>query len=128
MMTPQQKIKWLVIETCRQWNDTGVDDSEPVTEDNVDELYDELDDSYEALMEVREGQVETDIPSEYSRHLESKSVAAMVPDHTWVGWTYWYGGGKHAEPEAIDWVSDAYNLNVVEEEKLVIIQTFTKVE
>jgi len=46
----------------------------------------------------------------------------------WVGWTYWYGGGKHGEPDAIDWLSDAYNLIVTEEEKLVVVRTYTKEE
>lgn len=27
----------------------------------------------------------------------------QAPDGTWVGWTYWYGGGKYAEPSAIPW-------------------------
>jgi hypothetical protein len=133
-MTPEQKIKWLVIEKCREWLDD--DELGPefdcITEDNVDELYDQLEDAYsttyDAMYEIREGEVETDIPSPYSRHLESKSVAAQAPDGTWVGWTYWYGGGKHAEPEAIDWISEAYTLDVVEEEKLVVVRTFTKVE
>ncbi len=125
-MTPEQKIRWMAIELHRTWGDDQV--IEEVTADNVDEVFDELEDClYDAMYEIREGQVETDIPSPYSRHLESKSVAAQAPDGTWVGWTYWYGGGKHAEPEAVEWISEAYDLDVVEEEKLVIVRTFTKV-
>lgn len=125
-MTPEQKIRWMAIELYRTWADDQV--IEEVTADNVDEVFDELEDClYDAMYEIREGEVETDIPSPYSRHLESKSVAAQAPDGTWVGWTYWYGGGKHAEPEAVEWISEAYDLDVVEEEKLVIVRTFTKV-
>jgi len=125
-MTPEQKIRWMAIELYRTWGDDQV--IEEVTADNVDEVFDELEDClYDAMYEIREGEVETDIPSPYSRHLESKSVAAQAPDGTWVGWTYWYGGGKHAEPEAVEWISEAYDLDVVEEEKLVIVRTFTKV-
>ena len=73
-----------------------------------------------------EGEVETDISTEWSRHYESNGVASRMPDGSWVGWTYWYGGGKHGEPGAIDWMSEAYDLDVVEEEKIVIVRTFTK--
>lgn len=88
-----------------------------------DENYDEVQD---CKYEFREGEVETNIPCESSRHYESNSVAAQCPDGTWVGWTYWYGGGKHGEPEAIDWIEHAYNLECVEEEKLVVARTFRK--
>ena len=49
-----------------------------------------------------------------------------MPDGSWVGWTYWYGGGKHAEPEVMDWMGEAYPLDCVEEEKMVTVRTFTK--
>ena len=83
------------------------------------------DDDY--VYEFREGQVETDVTCEWCRHYESKSVAANI-DGTWIGWTYWYGGGKHGEPEAVAWMEDAYFLDVTEEEKLVTVRTFTKKE
>jgi len=126
-MTPQQKIKAIVIATIARWHNTPLP---AITEDSVDELYDaeDEDDVYEAKAEIREGEIETGLPCEYSRHYESKSVAARTPDGTWVGWTYWYGGGKHGEPEAIDWIEDAYDLSCVEEEKLVTVRTFTKAE
>lgn len=98
-----------------------------ITKENVDDLYEAFcDDIQDIKYEFREGEVETKLPCDYSRHYESKSVAAKIPDGSWVGWTYWYGGGKHGEPEAIDWMEDAYDLDVVEEEKLVIVRTFTK--
>lgn len=126
-MTPQQKIKALIILRVAEW----LEEEEPaITADNVDDLYDELDgdSAQDAKYEVRSGEVETHLPTEFSRHYEAKAVAAKAPDGSWVGWTYWYGGGKHAEPEAIDWIGSAYNLTCTEEEKLVTIQTFTKAE
>lgn len=129
-MTPEQKIKHAVLALVAKWNGTLL---EEVTEQNVDERYEALEESdddarNDALNEIREGEVETDLACEWSRHYESKSVAAKMPDGSWVGWTYWYGGGKHGEPEAIDWMGDAYDLTCVEEEKLVIVRTFSKVE
>lgn len=82
---------------------------------------------YDFESEFREGTVETNLPCEYSRHYEARSVARKMCDGSWVGWTYWYGGGKHGNPEEIEWMLDAYNLELTETEKLVIIQEFKKV-
>jgi hypothetical protein len=127
-MTPEQKIKHLIIANVAASQEVELP---VVTAENVDDVYDEFDDEYgdsmqEAKYEIREGEVETGLPCEWSRHYESKSVAARTPNGEWVGWIYWYGGGKHGEPEAIDWIEDAYDLACVEEEKLVTIRTFTK--
>ena len=127
-MTPQQKIKHLILAKAAEWEDKNLGE---VSAGNVDELYDELveaDGHWDAKSEVRSGDVETGIPCDGSRHYESKSVAAKMPDGSWVGWTYWYGGGKHGEPEAIDWMESAYNIDCVEEERVVTVRTFTKRE
>jgi len=84
------------------------------------------DDRFDSMYNIREGEVETELPCPYSRHYESKSVAAKMDDGSWVGWTYWYGGGKHGNPEEIEWIYDAYDLECVEEEKLVVVRTFTR--
>ncbi len=123
-MTPAQKIKQRILLDFVEEGSLSIDPA-AITADNVDELYDEHD-SYEVECEFREGEVETHLPCEYSRHYESKSVAARMADGSWVGWTYWYGGGKHGEPESIPWMNEAYELDVKEEEKLVIVQTFSK--
>ena len=96
----------------------------------IDELYlslEDEDDLQDAKSEVRQGEYETDISPDWSRNYESNSVAAKLPDGSWVGWTYWYGGGKHGEPEAMSWMEDAYELSCVEQEKLVIVRNFTKI-
>ena len=68
--------------------------------------------------------METGLKCEWSRHYESKAVAMKFPDGSWVGWTYWYGGGKHGEPSSIEWMDDAYDVDCHEEEKMVVVQTF----
>lgn len=40
--------------------------------------------------------------------------------------TYWHGGGNFGEPEAIDWMSEAYELSCKEVEKVIIVRTFEK--
>lgn len=123
-MTPEQKIKQRILLNLVDQGSLSIDPA-AITSDNVDELYEDQD-VYDLEYEFRQGEVETDIPCEYSRHYESKSVAAKMADGSWVGWTYWLGGGKHGEPESIPWMSEAYELDVKEEEKLVIVQTFSK--
>lgn len=127
-MTPEQKIKHLVLIRASEMDGTPLPD---VDAGNVDELYDRLaeqDGHYDVLEEVREGQVETGLPCGWSRHYESKAVAAQLPDGSWVGWTHWYGGGKHGEPGSVDWIDQAYDLTCVEEQKLVTVRTFSKAE
>jgi hypothetical protein len=126
-MTPEQRIMSAILLLAIEDDTIQVDS--PITADNVDDLYDDYyndDLLYDYKYQFREGQIETGIPCEHSRHYESKSVAAQASGGSWVGWTYWYGGGKHGEPEAIDWMESAYNLNCVEEEKMVVVQTFTE--
>lgn len=50
-----------------------------------------------------------------------------MTDGSWVGWVYWYGGGKHGDPEDIEWMKDAYDLELTETEKLVVVQEFKKI-
>lgn len=90
------------------------------TEEDVDRLYDEAsngedcDGISDLENEFRSGEYETGLQTEYSRHYESKAVAMDMLDGTSVGWTYWYGGGKHGEPESIDWMSEAYDVEFTE--------------
>jgi hypothetical protein len=102
----------------------------PESEEEIEKLFycGEISDwTREALSEFRDSyDEETDIEHDWSRHYESKSVAKRLNNGKWVGYTYWFGGGKHGESEAIDWIDEAYFLNC--EEKMVMKNFFTKVE
>lgn len=121
-MTPEQKIKYLILVKVAEWE--GKAPPEFIA-DHIERAYDDLDDCYDAMSELREGEVETHLSCQSSRHYESKAVAAQLPDGSWVGWTFWFGGGKHGEPEAIDWMNTAYDLICTEKEKMVIVRTFS---
>lgn len=129
-MKPTTKLyTTLLIDAKENWGVAIKKDILSLTEEEIGDLYQELEE--EGLMqdpasEFRSGEVNTDIPCDWSRHYESKSVAAKMFDGSWVGWTYWYGGGRHGEPEAIDWMGGAYDLDCKEEEKLVVVRTFFK--
>lgn len=125
-MTPEQKLKHLILNRYAELADEP--EPENVTAENVDALYRAIEEPWDARSEVRGGEVETGLRCEWSRHYEAKAVAAKYVDGSWIGWTYWYGGGKHGEPDSIDWMDSAYDLNVIEEEKVVTVRTFTKAE
>ena len=129
-MNAEQKLKHYIL--LKALPDEHPLLAEEITADNIDDVYDEAleaDDSItETMYEVREGEEETSLPCPYSRHYESKSVAAKMPDGTWIGWTHWYGGGKHGCPEEIDWMEHAYPLDCKEEEKLVVVRTFSVIK
>ena len=127
-MKPTQKLKWAILARVAVWEDKPAPDY-PCA--NVDELYDELvamDAHWDGKNEVRGSGTETQLKCQFSRDYESKAVAMKMPDGSWVGWTYWYGGGKHSEPEAIGWMEEAYDVDCHEEEKLVVVQTFNRRE
>lgn len=134
-MTPEQKIKHLILLKDRELLASYGDEREPlpeITAANIDDIFEESEQEeplYDGRSEVRSSyDCETDIPCESSRHYESKSVATQYVDGSWVGWTYWYGGGKHGEPEEVDWIEYAYDLNCTEEQKMVTVRTFEKAE
>ena len=72
------------------------------------------------MSEIREGTHETGLDVDSGRDYESKGVAMLCGDQ-WVGWIYYYGGGKHGYPEAIEWLADAYFLTVREETRIVYV-------
>ncbi len=130
-LTPEQKLKQKIL----AYGETGIarDIIKSLTGEQIDSTYlakwddDDLDSMDEAQEETRGGyEYETTIDPPGSRNYESKSVASMMLDGSYVGWTYWYGGGKHGEPEAIDWIGDAYDLDVTEEQKLVTVRKWSK--
>ncbi|MBE8597869.1 hypothetical protein [Xenorhabdus sp. BG5] len=124
--TPQQAIKHIVLQK-HYGKSLSVSSVE-----EIDDIFDELKDGdiiWDLMSEVREGDIETNITPPISRHYETKSVASQTPNGLWVGWTYWYGGGKHGNPEEIDWVGDAYFLNLIKEEDVTVtVREFEKLE
>jgi hypothetical protein len=127
-MTPPQKLRAHILAWA---HDLAGFTMPALTAETLDAEWQDFDGNdpdvlYEAQLDVRGGQVETGLPCEFSRHYESKAVAAQMHDGSWIGWTYWYGGGKHGEPEAVDWIDYAYALTVTEEVKTITVQNFKK--
>lgn len=129
-MTPEQKLKHLILIRHAGFGYNDFELPAVINQDNIDEIYEEADgEDYElqdARNEVRSSGTETGLRAPSSRHYESDAVAVKYIDGSWVGFTYWYGGGKHGEPEAVEWMEDAYDVECVEEQKMVTIKTFTQ--
>ena len=129
-LSASSRIKYQLLRTALKW--TGDPSPEGMTEVEIDRMYemtegDHAEELSEARSNFRYGGENSEIAGkEYSRHYESEEKAAKLDDGTWVGWTYWHGGGKHGEPESIDWISDAYLLSVTEEQKVVTVRTFVR--
>lgn len=122
-MTPSQKIKYAIIKLDYEWTEEQLPE---ITKDNIDDIYYDGD-FYEAADEIRRSGVETGLPKrEYSRHYETEEVAIKTPDGSWVGFTFWHGGGKHGNTEEIEWIKYAYDVNCKEEVQTVIVQKFSK--
>tara|TARA_R110000851_G_scaffold62675_5_gene143568 strand:+ start:270 stop:668 length:399 start_codon:yes stop_codon:yes gene_type:complete len=96
--------------------------------DHWEEMIDEghEDDLNDAMQyEFRGSGEETNLPCDCSRHYESYTMARDLGDVS-VAWTYWYGGGKHGEPDAIEWLDDAYFVSC---EKVVkTVNIYSKIE
>lgn len=104
-----------------------------ITVDNIDDVFDSLEDQdamWDAKNEVRGhcDSVETSLPSvSSSRHYEI-DVMAMKIQGQWVAWDYYYGGGKHGEPEAVDWIATARLVSCNEEQAMVTKRTFEAIQ
>ena len=126
-MTPEQKIKRHILQEIAK-----VDESIPGIIDgkNLDELWEihieDSDSNCDFVNEFRESGEDTNLETSCSRHYESRQVARQLDDGTWVSWTYWFGGGKHACPEDVDWIEDAYEVEVSQETR--VVNVFAKKE
>lgn len=128
-MTAEQAIKREILLTVFDWRN----EKPPViTVGNVDSVYEEerkncKGDLQDAREQFRYSGQETNLEcKEFSRHYECEQVATQLSSGEWISWTYWHGGGKHAEPSAIDWMSSAFFVDCKEEQKVVTVRTFSK--
>lgn len=124
-MTPTQKLKWAILRLAAQFNKTALP---AITEASIDAHYDELvarDEHWDAMNEFRStgrlSGISRAVDHQASQSFEHEEVVAKMPDGSWVGWTYWFGGGKHADSSAVCWMDDAYEVAHRTETKIVDI-------
>ena len=104
-MTPTEKLKqkWLHMISGETLDDHAA------IQARLEELSLEFEIN-DNLQDLRSGGTPTGLQCEYSRNYSSKAVAMEMLDGSWVGWTYFFGGGKHGEPSEMPWMEDAYDV------------------
>lgn len=131
-MTAEQKIKLEILKEALEHNPELNWEKGEITEDNINDAYDEIlvdnDAHWDFESEFRACGIETELDAPYSRHYECVIRAKKMSDETWVAWPYWYGGGKYSNPEEIEWMEDAFEVNCTEKETVVLVRTFSRVE
>lgn len=90
---------------------------ENLTGNEIDELYesyDRWDQLADPWNEIRYSGIDCNLKaSTWSRHYEVDSKAIKV-DGIWIQFDYYYGGGKHSEPEDFDFIHHAKIVNCEE--------------
>ena len=132
-LTPEQKIKALIIYDAYGYGDADITSIGIKSAEELEDLYDELKDSddfgnamYNAMQELRCSGTETGLtPVITSRHYEINSNTVKALDSSWVEFPYIHGGGKHSNPEECDWMNYARDIVCTEEEKVVLVRTFS---
>lgn len=121
-LTPEQHIKRHLIREVLEDDNDFKTDATLSTGAEIDEAWEilvETDLHWDYVSDFREGEERTGLGCEYSRHYEAESVGTRLSDDVWVGWTYWFGGGKHGDPDSIPWMNEAYFLDVTEETRVI---------
>jgi len=133
LTAPIELLKYIVEETFRRYEGeegfrvTQVDMYTMVDAESIERVWFDCEDfGDEIASEIRYGEVETGLEAPYNRHYEAREVGIQITDGRWIGWTHWYGGGKHGDPESIDWQPYAYFLECTE--KLVKVKTWKAVD
>lgn len=117
-LTPQQALMLYILQN------NSIDADENTSPEDIEDLFDDQD-YHDDLFQLRFSGEITNLPAPPSRHYETEQVAIETPVG-WVSWTYWCGGGKHGNPEEIEWFEDAFFVDVEEKEVIKIERTFFK--
>ena len=95
-----------------------LDNAEHIYNQNVyeDEIY--ADTLQELLVDFRYSGTASNLSAPYSRHFEVDMHVRLI-DGVWIAWPFYYGGGKHAEPDVIEWIGQAKIVEIEREEVVV---------
>ena len=101
-------------------------------DDNINEFFYEYHHDIcsviDAEQEFRCSGVATNLKADGSRHYEAEQVAKQLSCGAWVSWTFWFGGGKHGQPESVEWIDQAYQVDFSEEVKTITVRTFKQLD
>lgn len=129
-LTATQKARYLVLVDVNRLRKSELPPFE--TGDQIDTLYDleyANDQGYfqDGRNEARHGIEAPEIDCPTSRNYEVDAHVGKLPDGSYVGWWFYYGGGKHSDAQnAIDWEAQAFDVNHKAEVITTTKHTFTK--
>ena len=125
-------LKKYIVEYANKQGYSGFGFSGPLdTEIEIEEAYADMYNQIgcDAVQDVMEGDWKTNIPPAFSRHCETESVAVKDNYGDYIGFTRYYGGGKHFDDYS--WydisIEYAYYLTCEEKQVLTTERTWAKV-
>lgn len=129
-LTPTQLIKKAIVQRIIKY-DKGDFGQPPIqTGDQIEAAYDlavENDLHWDWRNEVRESGIETNLPAyAFSSRDYEVEIHAQLIDNQWVAYPFYSGGGRHGQPEAVEWMEDAFFVDCEEKQVTITQRTFTK--
>lgn len=124
--------KYIVEYAIEGWNEYFLWNEPLDTEKQIDKAFLYMLDQIgcDAMQDKMCGQWKTNVSPDFSRHCETESVAVKDNCDNYIGFTRYYGGGKHFDEYS--WydlsVENAYYLACEEKEVLTIQRTWAKVD
>ena len=134
-----ETAKEAIDEFRQQFIDAKIADVNEFDDEKIEELYDstnlyswigDSDIVREVIHEFRESGEEIDDKVQQDRYYCYQDVARKITgsDELYLGWTYYFGGGKHAQPAEVEWMEDCYLLKCRKVEETRIVKVYEKVE
>lgn len=135
----EERVKEALDEFKQQFQDAKIADVDEFDEELCYQLYKstryyswigDMDIVREVINEFRESGEEIDDKVEQDRYYCYQDVSRKITglDDLYLGWTYYFGGGKYGEPEEVEWMEDCYLLKCKEVEETRIVKVYEKVE
>lgn len=129
--TAQQLLRKAVLEKAMQFGNIKAERLSLFEPNEIDELYESYDrwgELADPWNEIRYSGVSCDLPATtWSRHYEVDSKAIKIDD-IWVQFDYYYGGGKHSEPEDFDYIHHAKIVDCEETQVTVTQYNFSEIK
>lgn len=98
--------------------------------DEIDKLYESYDrwnELADPWNEIRYSGIDCNLEATtWSRHYEVDSKAIKIDDK-WIQFDYYYGGGKHGEPENFDYIENAIIVDCTEEQITITKYNFSEI-
>lgn len=103
---------------------------ENLSGDEIDRLYESYDrwnELADPWNEIRYSGIDCNLKATtWSRHYDVDSKAIKIDDK-WIQFDYYYGGGKHSEPEYFDYIEHAKIVDCTEEQITITKYNFSEI-